>query len=216
MGDPVSSGVEGVSTIDEALVPAWAASVVPPVPEAVLVSPPAVLATDARLAVSPPAEGPGAGVALAATWDDRAETAAPPEPEPEPGAVGVATALADCVDGLPPESPEMATGSLVETAVASPVVPLLDAEELAVAGPESPVVAVGLVTTWVFPPVPPPDVPVLAPLPPTLGAAKAGVARNRTVAIAAAVATHETIDRRPVVSVITRSSAVEQASNDQL
>ncbi len=198
IGDPVSSDVAGVSTAEDALVPAEVASEVPSAVDAVLASPPPALPVEAWEPVSPLADG--AAVPLAATWDDRAEAAVPPEPEPE--AVGVATALLDVaagVEGLPPESPEMATGSLVEIAVASPVFPLFEAEELAVAGPESPVVAVGLDTTLEAPPLPPLDVPVVA-LPPAPGPAKAGDAKNSARVITAAAATHERIDRRLVAS----------------
>jgi len=211
----VSSDVAGVSTSEDALVPAEVASEAPAALDAVLASPPPALTVEAWEPVSPSADG--AAVPLAVTWDDRAEAPVAPEPEPDPEAVGVATAVLDVaagVDGLPPESPETATGSLVEIAVASPVFPLLEAEELAVAGPESPVVAVGLDTTLEAPPLPPPDVPVVA-LPPAPGPAKAGDAKNSDRVITAAVATHERIDRRLVASAITRSSAVEQASNSQ-
>jgi len=145
-----------------------------------------------------------AGAPLVETWADREATAVPPEPD----AFGDATALADVTEpvlGLPPESPETATGALVEMAVASPVLPLLEADELAVAGPELPEVAVGLVVTFESPAEPPPAVPVVALLPPVLdwlGPANAGEAKNRTVVIAAAAASNETIDRRCVVSAI--------------
>ncbi len=217
IGDPVSWGVAGVSTTEVALVPTGAASAAAPVPEPVLASPPTAVPAEAWAPVSPVDDG--AAVGLSATWDDRAEVPVEPEPEPEPETVGEATALLDAAEGVagvPPVSPEVATGLLVEMAVASPVFPLLDAEEVAMAGPESPVVAVGLVTTLEPPPLPPPDVPVVTLLPPVAGAAMAGEAKNRTVAIVSAVATPERIDRRLVASAISRSSTVEQASNGQL
>jgi len=145
-----------------------------------------------------------AGASSVKAWADREAAAVPPET----GAFGDATALLDVtepVPGLPPESPDTATGSLVEMAVASPVFPLLEADELAVEGPELPEVAVGLAVTFESPAEPPLAVPVVALLLPVLdwfGPANAGEAKNRTVVITAAAATNETIDRRCVVSVI--------------
>jgi len=169
---------------------------------AVLASPPTAAPAEAWEPGSPALVE--AGATLVETWADREATADPPEPD----AFGEATALADFtapVLGLPPESPETATGSLVEMAVAAPVFPLLEADELAVAGPELPEVAVGLATTFESPAEPPPAVPVVALLPPVLdwfGPANAGEAKNSTVVIAAATASNETIDRRCVVSAI--------------
>ncbi len=196
----MSSAVAGVPTTDAALVSAWAASAVPPVlaavPGALLTAPPA----DPWAPVSLPADE--AGVPRSATWDDRPEVAVPldpgPDPEPEPEAVGAVAALlevAGAVAGLAPELPETATGSLVEMAVASPVSPLLEAEELALEGPELPEVAVGFVTTFEPPPVPPPELPAATLPPPVLVAAMAGDANNTTMTIVASAATHQRIGR---------------------
>lgn len=204
MGEPVASGVAGVATTDPSLVPARTASALTPPSDEPLVSPPTMAPAEAWEPALPSSGDEAALVEPIS--EDCAEAAVWPEPE-APETVGEATAWVDAagpVSGLPPESPETATGALVEMAVASPVFPLLEAVELALEGPESPDVAVGLDTTSEPPPVPPPELPVeaLSPAVAERLAPKAGEAKNRTVVIAAAVATHETIDRRLVVSVI--------------
>jgi len=194
-------------------VPAWAVSTLAAAPDPPALSPATSVPAKAWEPLS--AVPDDAAVPSTATWLDRADVG-----PPTTGAAldaGVASAPVDTaglVAGLPPELPETATGALVEIAVASPVSPLLEAEELAVAGPELPDVAVGLDTTLEPPPSPPPELPVPTLPPPVDWAAaaeNAGDAKNRTVATAADVATHETIDRRRVASAITRASAVEQA-----
>ena len=67
---------------------------------------------------------------------------------------------------VPPEPPELLTGLEIACEVASPVRPVLVAEELAEASPELPEVATGLETTTLDPPAPPPESPMPALDPP--------------------------------------------------
>jgi hypothetical protein len=136
-----------------------------------------VLAWEAILAGASPEDPDAAGAGL---------TSKPAEADPRTAElVAVEVEVSDPVASVEPDSPEVTTGSLSATDVASPVSPVLVEAELALALPDVPELAVGPATTVELPPAPPllcPE-PVLEPPAPAAPVwARAGAARRSSAA----------------------------------